>query len=49
MTEFEEWFMEQDFYTNMRFVYGDKLFDRDGDVYRVLPVQMTFKGWCFNG
>lgn len=45
MREFEIWFMEQDFYTNMRFIHGDKLFDKDGDVYRVLPVQMTYKAW----
>jgi len=45
MNDFEKWFEDQDFYTNMRFVHGDKLFDRDGDVYRVLPVQMTYQGW----
>lgn len=45
MSDFEKWFEDQDFYTNMRFIYGDKLFDKDGDVYRVLPVQMTYQGW----
>lgn len=40
-TNFEEWFKAQDFYTNMRFSHGDRLFDKDGDVYRVLPVQMA--------
>lgn len=45
MSEFEKWFKDQDFYTNMRFIHGDKLFDKDGDVYRVLPVQMTYQGW----
>jgi hypothetical protein len=45
MSEFEKWFEDQDFYTNMRFIHGDKLFDKDGDVYRVLPVQMTYQGW----
>lgn len=45
MREFEIWFMEQDFYINMRFIHGDKLFDKDGDVYRVLPVQMAYKAW----
>lgn len=44
-TAFEVWFEDQDFYTNMRFIHGDKLFDRDGDVYRVLPVQMVYQGW----
>ena len=45
MSEFEKWFAAQDFYTNMRFIHGDKLFDKDGDVYRILPVQMTYQGW----
>ena len=45
MSEFEKWFEDQNFYTNMRFIHGDKLFDKDGDVYRVLPVQMTYQGW----
>nr|WP_257220168.1 hypothetical protein [Acinetobacter sp. YH12243] len=29
----------------MRFIHGDKLFDRDGGAYRVLPVQMTYLAW----
>lgn len=45
MSDFERWFEDQDFYTNMRFIHGDKLFDKDGDVYRVLPVQMVYQGW----
>lgn len=45
MSDFEKWFKDQDFYANMRFIHGDKLFDKDGDVYRVLPVQMTYQGW----
>lgn len=45
MSEFEKWFKDQDFYTNMRFIHGDKLFDKDGGAYRVLPVQMTYQGW----
>ena len=45
MSDFEKWFKDQDFYTNMRFIHGDKLFDKDGDVYRVLPVQMVYQGW----
>ena len=45
MGDFEKWFKDQDFYTNMRFIHGDKLFDKDGDVYRILPVQMTYQGW----
>ena len=46
-TAFEVWFEDQDFYTNMRFIHGDKLFDRDGDVYRVLPVQMAYQAWDY--
>ena len=45
MSEFEKWFMDQDFYTNMRFIHGDALFTKDDDVYRVLPVQMTHVAW----
>ena len=45
MSDFEKWFKDQDFYANMRFIHGDKLFDKGGDVYRVLPVQMTYQGW----
>lgn len=45
MNDFEKWFEDQDFYANMRFIHGDKLFDKDGDIYRVLPVQMTYQGW----
>lgn len=45
MSDFEKWFEDQDFYANMRFIHGDKLFDKDGDIYRVLPVQMTYQGW----
>lgn len=46
-TAFEVWFEDQDFYTNMRFIHGDKLFDRDGDVYRMLPVQMAYQAWDY--
>ena len=42
MDKFEQWFINQDFYTNMRF---DALFIKDGDVYRVLPVQMAWVAW----
>lgn len=45
MSEFEKWFEDQDFYANMRFIHGDKLFDKDGDVYRVLPVHIAFESW----
>jgi len=45
MSEFEKWFEDQDFYTNMRFIHGDKLFDKDDGAYRLLPVQMTYLAW----
>ena len=45
MSDFEKWFEDQDFYANMRFIHGDKLFDKDGDVYRVLPVHIAFESW----
>ena len=45
MSDFEKWFEDQDFYTYMRFIHGDKLFDKDSDVYRVLSVQMSYQGW----
>ena len=48
MSDFENWFVDQDFYTNMRFIHGDNLFSKDGDVYRVLPVQMANVAWSEN-
>lgn len=44
---FEEWFEEQWFYTNMRFKYGDSLFFKDGDIYRMLAVQMAYMAWKY--
>lgn len=43
--EFQQWFESQDFYTSMRLTHGDRLFDKDWDIYRVLPVQMTWMAW----
>lgn len=45
MIDFEKWFESQDFYTNMRFIHGDALFHKDGDVYRILPVHIAFESW----
>jgi len=42
---FEQWFRQQDFYTNMMFIYGNKLFDHDGDFYRVLAVHIAYQAW----
>lgn len=45
---FQKWFMEQEFYKNLRYQEGNRLFLRDGDVYRYLPVHMTFVTWSEN-
>ena len=45
MVEFEQWFVDQDFYVNMLFIHGDALFLKDGDVYRLLPVEMAYQAW----
>ena len=45
MDKFEQWFKDQDFYTNMRFVHGDALFDKDGDFFRILAVQIAWEAW----
>lgn len=45
MDKFEEWFQSQDFYTNLRFIHGDALFLKDGDVYRVLTVRIASDAW----
>lgn len=44
---FELWFKQQAFYTNMVFKFGERLFFRDGDVYRALSVQMTYTAYCY--
>lgn len=44
---FEEWFENQYFYKNMRYKFGDALFIKDGDIYRKLPVQMTYMAWKY--
>lgn len=45
MDNFEDWFSSQDFYTNLRFIHGDALFLKDGDVYRVLVVRIASDAW----
>jgi len=42
---FEQWFRQQDFYTNMMFIYGNRLFDHDGDFYRLLTVHIAYQAW----
>lgn len=45
--EFQQWFESHDFYTNMRVIHGDRLFTKDGDVYRILTVQIAYKAWRY--
>ena len=45
MSDFEKWFVDQDFYTNLWFIYGENLFHKDLGIYQILPVQMAFKAW----
>ncbi|WP_151777179.1 hypothetical protein [Acinetobacter brisouii] len=44
-SKFEQWFQQQPFYLNMRFIYGDQLFTSENDVYRVLAVQIAWATW----
>ena len=48
MSDFEKWFESQDFYTNMRFNYGNNLFNKELGVYCILPVQIAYKAWSEN-
>ena len=41
----EEWFKQQDFYANLRFIHGDRIFNRDGDTYKILIVQVAWLAW----
>ncbi|MFW1946186.1 hypothetical protein ACG93R_22135 [Acinetobacter guillouiae] len=45
MDKFKEWFVSQYFYSNLRFVHGDALFDKDGDFFRILAVQIAWEAW----
>lgn len=49
VVNFEEWFKQQDFYENMMFVHGDRLFDNDDGVYRLLPVRIAHEAWLYRG
>ncbi|KAF5289967.1 hypothetical protein FQR65_LT20737 [Abscondita terminalis] len=40
-----KWFVSQYFYSNLRFVHGDALFDKDGDFFRILAVQIAWEVW----
>lgn len=43
--QFKAWFESRDFHMNLVFIHGDRLFDRDGDVYRVLPVRIAYEAY----
>lgn len=45
---FENWLKQQDCYTNLRFSHGNALFFRDGNVYRILVVQLAYLAYCQN-
>ena len=44
-SKFEEWFKQQPFYLNLRFIHGDRLFISENSVYRVLAVQIAWATW----
>ena len=48
MTDFENWFRAQDFYLNMRQIYGNQLFSRDGDRYRSMHVHIAYMAYQKN-
>lgn len=43
--EFERWFKTKDFYSQLVFIHGERLFLRDEQVYRILVVQIAFEAW----
>lgn len=47
--DFETWFKQQDFYTNLRFTLGDRIFDFDNSInaYRSMHVQIAWSTWQY--
>lgn len=46
-TEYEQWFIEQSFYHQLRYIHGDRLFDFDvGIGYRNATVQVGYVAYC---
>lgn len=43
--KFEEWFQQQPFYLNLRFIHGDRIFASENSVYRVLAVHIAWMTW----
>ena len=44
-SKFEQWFKQQPFYLNLRFIHGDQIFTSENSVYRVLAVQIAWMTW----
>ena len=45
--QFEEFFIAQTFYLQMKYIHGDRLFDFDQGIgYRNLTVQIAYVCWC---
>ena len=44
-SKFEQWFKQQPFYLNLRFIHGDQLFTSENGVFRVLAVQIAWATW----
>ena len=46
-TEYEQWFTEQSFYQQLRYIHGDRLFDFDAGIgYRNATVQVGYVAYC---
>ena len=43
--KFEDWFKEQGFYFKFLYMHGDRLFLKDGDVYRNFYVDCIYKAY----
>lgn len=43
--EFQLWFKSREFYSNLVFQHGDRLFDKDGGIYRVLAVRIAYEAF----
>lgn len=43
--DFQTWFKSQPFYEKLVYQYGDRLFDRDCEVYRAQPVDIAYRAY----
>lgn len=44
--QFEDVFKTLPTYQRLIFIHGERLFNRDADVYRILVVQVAFELYC---